>query len=49
MSDYSESSYQVLKINKLNNSQKQEFARKLIGQSEDLYLMEIDLGILNKT
>lgn len=48
-SDYSESSYQILKRNKLTNAQKQEYTRKLIEQSEDLYLMEIDLGILNKT
>lgn len=46
--DYSESSYKVLKRNKLNQSQKQEYTKKLIEQSEDLYLMEVDLGILNK-
>ena len=47
--DYSDISYQILKKNKLTNAQKQEYTRKLIEQSEDLYLMEVDLGILNKT
>jgi len=47
--EYSDSSYQILKKNKLTNAQKQEYTRKLIEQSEDLYLMEVDLGILNKT
>jgi|GEM_PF-4573116 len=48
-SDYSDSSYHILKKNKLSHSQKQEYTKKLIEQSEDLYLMEVDLGILNKT
>lgn len=47
--DYSESSYKILKRNKLSQSQKQEYTKKLIEQSEDLYLMEVDLGILNRT
>lgn len=47
--DYSERSYKILKRNKLSQSQKQEYTKKLIEQSEDLYLMEVDLGILNKT
>ena len=46
--DYSEISYQVLKRNKLTQSQKQEYTKKLIEQSEDLYLMEVDLATLNK-
>lgn len=47
-SDYSESSYQTLKRNKLSTAEKQEYTKKLIDQSEDLYLMEVDMGILNK-
>ncbi|MFY0483555.1 hypothetical protein ACI6PS_13235 [Flavobacterium sp. PLA-1-15] len=47
--DYSESSYKILKRNKLSQSQKQEYTKKLIEQSEDLYLMEVDLNVLNKT
>lgn len=47
--DYSDSSQQILKKNKLSYSQKQEHTKKLIEQSEDLYLMEVDLGVLNKT
>ena len=47
--DYSDSSYKILKRNKLSHSQKQEYTKQLMEQSEDLYLMEVDLGILNKT
>ena len=47
--DYSQSMYKVLKKNKLTNAQKQEYARKLIEHSEELYLMEVDLGILNRS
>ncbi|RZK10839.1 MAG: hypothetical protein EOO46_09080 [Flavobacterium sp.] len=47
--DYSESSYKVLMRNKLSQSQKQEYTKKLIEQSEDLYLMEVDLNVLSKT
>lgn len=47
-SDYSDSTYHILKKNRLSNSQKQEYSKKLIEQSEDLYLMEVELGILNK-
>lgn len=48
-SDYSDSSYKILKRNKLSHSQKQEYTKQLMEQSEDLYLMEVDLGILNRT
>lgn len=46
--DYSANSYKILNKNKLNYAQKQEYTKKLIEQSEELYLMEVDLGILNK-
>lgn len=46
--EYSKSFYRILKRNKLSRFQKQEYTKKLIEQSEDLYLMEVDLGILNK-
>jgi len=48
-SDYSDNYYNILKRNKLSHSQKQEYTKKLIEQSEDLYLMEVDLAMLNKT
>lgn len=46
--EYSESIYKILKKDKLSFSQKQEFTKKLVEQSEDLYLMEVELGFLNK-
>lgn len=47
--DFSDSTYKILKRNRLNHFQKQDYTKKFIEQSENLYLMEVDLGILNKT
>lgn len=47
--DYSKASYQILKKNNLSYSQKQEYTKALIIQSEDLYLMEVDLGMIKKS
>ncbi|MDR6967167.1 hypothetical protein J2X31_001174 [Flavobacterium arsenatis] len=47
--DYSEITHQILRKNRLSHAQKQEYTKKLLQQSEDLYLMEVDLGILKKT
>lgn len=49
LNDYSEITHQVLRRNKLSHAQKKEYTKKLLEQSEDLYLMQVDLGILNKT
>lgn len=46
--EYSRATYKALKRNRLSYAQKQEYTKRLIDQSEDLYLMEVDLNVLTR-